>query len=345
MPKPKIIIWGFPLNTHTHSYIHASFLNAFKHLGYESYWFHDDNYPDSNSFDYSNSLFITEGFIDKKIPILKTSTYFVHNSVNPTKYLENDARMIDIRFNVSEINDYNYNMVINKDKLKKIDSVSFYDSKADDSVLGDKYKKGITGYEALYISWATNLLPHEINLDDRFLSRENKFYYVGSIGGSHEFEQRKIFNTLQKLNIPIININPWSNPCTFEQDREYMKKSIIALDVRGSDFYHTNSDGKIELHGKPVTGGNHKKIGYIPCRTIKQISYGRLPGTNSKAVKELFGDFVIYNDDESQLPIECLEFEKNPNHNLICEAMKYVKENHTYINRANSILKVYNQEV
>ena len=124
-----------------------------------------------------------------------------------------------------------------------------------------------------------------------------------------------------------------------------MQKSIISLDVRGSDAYHGNSDGNIELHGKPVTGGNHKKIGFIPCRTIKQISFGRLPGTNSSSVKEVFGDYVIYNDDESQLPIDCLEFEKNPDHDLMYEAMRFVKENHTFINRAEAILKVFNKEV
>ncbi len=124
-----------------------------------------------------------------------------------------------------------------------------------------------------------------------------------------------------------------------------MKKSIIALDVRGSDHYHTNSGGRLEVNGKPVTGGNHKKIGYIPCRVLKQISYGRMSGTNSIEVKKLLGDCVIYNDDESQLPIDCLEFEKNPNYDLVFESMRNVQENHTYINRANALMKIFNREI
>tara|TARA_B100002019_G_scaffold194381_1_gene168334 strand:- start:632 stop:1669 length:1038 start_codon:yes stop_codon:yes gene_type:complete len=345
MSKTKVIIWGFPLDTHTHSYTHSALYNAFKHLGHDAYWFHHQNYPDPAIFDYSNSLFITEGFADIDIPILSSSTYFVHNAINPGKYLEKDARLVDIRFNVSEINDYNYNMVVDKKELTEIDPVSFYNPKADDSVLGDRYKKGLSGYEALHTIWATNLLPHEINLEDRFIQRENKFYFIGTIGGSPALEMQKVAQTLHELGIPFVHRDPWSNPCTFEENKSYMQKSIISLDVRGSDAYHTNSDGNLELHGKPVTGGNHKKIGFIPCRIIKQMSFGRLPGTNSSAVKDLFGDYVIYNDDESKLPIDCLNFEKNPNHDLIYECMRNVQQNHTFINRANAILKVFNKEV
>jgi hypothetical protein len=342
---PKIIIWGFPLHSHTHSYIHASFYKAFEHLGYEVYWFHSGNYPDPSLFDYSNSIFISEGFADDNIPILKSSTYFIHNAINPLKYLERESRLIDIRFNVSELNDDNYSFVLDKKSLKEIDIAAYYNSNADDSVLAEKRQKGLSGYEAVHMIWATDILPHEFNFEDRFISRENKFYFVGTLGGSPAFEMQKVANTLNQLNIPFIHINPWSNPCSFEQNKNYMQKSIISLDVRGSDYYHTNSSGKLEVNGKPVTGGNHKKIGFIACRTIKQISYGRLPGTNSIFAKNLLGDYVIYNDDETKLSLDCLEYEKNPNYDLVYEAMKHVQDNHTFVNRANCILKIYNKEV
>ena len=77
----KVIIWGYPLHTHTHSYTHAAVFKAFESLGYETYWFHDGEYPED--FDYENCLFFTEGFADSKMPLRKTSTYFVHVCVNP----------------------------------------------------------------------------------------------------------------------------------------------------------------------------------------------------------------------------------------------------------------------
>jgi len=192
MSKTKVIIWGFPLYSHTHSFIHASLYKAFNHLGYETYWFHSENYPDSSTFDYSNCLFFSEGYADTNIPLNESSTYFIHNSVEPSKYVNKGLRLVDVRFNVREINDLNYSFVLDKDKLKNIDSVTLYDSEANDSVLANDRRKGITGYEAVYMIWATNLLPEEFNFEDRFLTRENKFYYIGSLGGSHEYDKEII---------------------------------------------------------------------------------------------------------------------------------------------------------
>jgi hypothetical protein len=53
----KIIIWGYPLYSHTHSYIHDAFYKAFKYLNYETYWFDDNNYP--KDFDWNDCLFWT----------------------------------------------------------------------------------------------------------------------------------------------------------------------------------------------------------------------------------------------------------------------------------------------
>ena len=64
----KVVIWGFPLHSHTHSYIHYGWYKGFKHLGYDTYWFDDTNYP--SDFDYSNCLFLTEGYADNNIPIV-----------------------------------------------------------------------------------------------------------------------------------------------------------------------------------------------------------------------------------------------------------------------------------
>ena len=71
----------------------------------KTYWFHDDDYP--SNFDYNNCLFLTEGYADKNIPILSSSVYFVHFAINPEKYINKNARLIEIRFNLNEIHDCN----------------------------------------------------------------------------------------------------------------------------------------------------------------------------------------------------------------------------------------------
>ena len=330
----KIIIWGYPLHTHTHSYIHAAWYKTFSSLGYETYWFADNAHP--KDFDYSNCLFITEGYADSQIPINSTSTYFVHICVNPQKYLNAGARVIDIRFNVSEINDCNYSIVVDKSKLDKIDCCSFYEKNANDFVLSHQFKKGIQGYEALYLSWATDLLPQEFNYEDAKIERENKIYWIGSIAESNRNEIQKFMKSLQKYNVEFVHNDPWSNPLDSNAAKHYVQKSLIAPDIRGSA-------NRRVVNEKVDTGSNHKLIGYIPCRIFKNISYGQLGITNSKAVRDLFDGNVIYSDNEEELLELSLPHIKNIN--LIKNQMDYVKENHTYINRVNSILKVYNKEI
>jgi len=334
MSKKKVIIWGYPLHSHTHSYIHGAWYKTFKHLGYDVYWFDDNNYP--QNFDFTDCLFITEGYADNNIPINESSTYFVHICINPEKYICKNARLIDIRFNVSEINDCNYSIIVDKEKLHKIDSVSFYEKNADDSVLSDKYKKGIKNYEAIYLSWATDLLPHEFNYDDVNIQRDNTIYWIGSIAQSNYAEINKFIKSLKKHNIDFLHNDPWTNPLSWEAAKIYTQKSFIAPDLRGS----ANRDN---VNGKVDTGSNHKKIGYIPCRIFKNISYGQLGITNSKAVYDLFDQNVIYSDNEEELLDMSLSKIKNLDY--IKSQMKFVQDNHTYMNRVDSILKVLNKEI
>jgi len=328
--KPKIIIWGYPLHTHTHSYIHAMWVKVFQHLKHEVHWFDDTNFP--LDFDFNNCIFITEGYADKNIPLNNTSSYFVHIAVNPQKYLNVGAKLVDIRFNVDHINDLNYSYTTDRASLEKLGNCEYFLQNADDSILADQFRSGVSGYSALYLSWATDKLPHEIDLDDRFIKRENVFYYIGTIGESNVKELQRLNQALQEFNVPFYQVDPWKSPVSFEEGRSLIQKSLIAPDIRGG---LTRKD----INGKPDTGANHKQNGYIPCRTFKNISYGQLGATNSLAVKNLFGDLIVYSDDEYQLAH--LAREKASDLNYIREQMLYVKDNHTFVNRANAILEAF----
>ena len=123
----KIVIWGYPLNSHTHSYIHSSFYKAFKHLGHDVHWFHDDEYPED--FDFDDCVFLTEGFADKNIPLRETSTYYVHVCVNPKKYLGKVKKLIDVRYLQESMDNDNYDFVLDRDNCTELDSGVLYDNK------------------------------------------------------------------------------------------------------------------------------------------------------------------------------------------------------------------------
>ena len=93
----------------------------------------------------------------------------------------------------------------------------------------------------------------------------------------------------------------------------------------------------------PDTGCNHLKTGYIPCRIFKNISYGQVGATNSKAVFDLFEEGMVYCPDTYEL-FGAAQANMD-NWDLIEFQMNEVKEHHTFINRCQSLLKVYNKEV
>lgn len=327
----KVIIWGYKLYSHTHSYIHAGYYKAFKALGYETYWLDSRDSFDTSLFE--NALIFSEQWAvmqNPNLPLLKSSTYAIHYIGNKNNlpegnpganlYLGRVGRLIDIRYNANNWQDKNYNYVLNKSSLIKIGSGSYYESDLN--------------YDKFYTTWATDLLPDEIILEDRFVPRENYVFFAGTIGGGQggpnnclqapaEYDNliylKPFIKACEENNLEFKYNCPWQTPQSFKEQREIIKKSYLAPDVRHKAFLDW---------------------GYIPCRNFKNISYGQLGMTNSKPVYEFFDGNIIYNEDTYKLFFDAQK--EKENHDLIKSQMLFVKENHTYINRAKELIEVVN---
>ena len=325
----KVIIWGFPLHSHTHSYIHYGWQKAFRHLGYQTYWFHDGLWP--TDFNFNDCLFITEGYADDNIPIVSTSIYFVHIARNPEKYLNKVKRFIEIRYLVDSIIDCNYNYTFDKSKCLKISDCTYYEKLKDNGGLRKYHENPIPmDYECIYTCWGTDLLPHEIIEENIYTERDPQMYWFGTANHLNTKEINLFFTECHKNGIQISLNDPWKNPLPFETVQEYTMKSFISPDLRSS------GDQRKIILGE--TGTCHKHIGYIPCRLLKSISYGHLGITNSRHAYELLDKKVIYNENETQLFYDALPNLKN--YDLIKEQMGIVREKHTYVNRVKDLLQV-----
>lgn len=327
----KVVIWGYPLNSHTHSYVHHGWYKGFKHMGFDTHWFDDNQYP--SNFDFTNTLFITEGYADKNIPLDKSNIYCVHVAIQPKKYLNIGARFIDLRYNVLSIKDCNYIYDLSTKEIEKISDVVYYEKEASDRDLNPRFRyHSPLKYEAVYIAWATDLLPEEICLQDRFIEPEQPpvSYFIGSIGGGNAQEVHKFATACSLKGIHFIHNNPWSTPLTFEEAKTLVQKSYVCPDIRGA--------GDADKIRMGETGTCHKQIGYIPCRLFKNISYGKLGLTNCPRLKELFGNQVILQEDESKMVDTYLEYCNNKDY--VQQQMIWVRDNHTYINRIQDLLKV-----
>jgi ATP-dependent helicase YprA (DUF1998 family) len=68
------------------------------------------------------------------------------------------------------------------------------------------------------------------------------------------------------------------------------------------------------------------------------MSYGKIAGTNSPYLREIFGDMIAYGNNPEELFEACEEKEKSATTKSIRDAMNFVRNNHTYINKANDFL-------
>ena len=169
--------------------------------------------------------------------------------------------------------------------------------------------------KTIYQPWATDLTPDEIEIND---AKKTNFNIQNSnyIGISHENSKNiSIFNDIHKKNQK--NVLLFSKKTNLE-NKQLINESFLSFDIRG-DW--------------------HIECGYLPCRVFKNISYGRITGTNSENVKEKFGDYVIYDSNLENLYSKLIEKEKTCEIHNIQDGMRFIKENHTYINRIENLFK------
>ena len=296
----QVVIWGHKLHSHTHSYIHYGFYKAFKHLGYKTLWL--DNKDDVSAVDFRNTLFVTEHQVDQKMPLRDDCYYFVHcSSHRKYEHLKQIKHFIDL--------DVYKNSHQISSTLHEIEPYIFYD------------------FEKMYllIMWATDLLPEEIERNkprsfSHMASREKVIYWVGTIGEGKDGNYSELAPFIQACKdhgVQFIQSDPWRLAVDADKHIQMIQRSYLA---------------------PAICGAIQVEKDYIPCRIFKNISYGHLGLTNSKAVNDLFGGRLSYDSDPYQLFLKgeakLIEGNIKEQHEL----MDFVKNHHTYLNRVQHML-------
>ena len=297
----KVVIWGYKLHTHTHSYVHNAFFRAFEHMGYKVHWFDDNDQTDG--FNFSNSLFITAGNQDKKIPIRDDCDYILHNC-NNLKYqaLLKKGNCILLQVYTDD--------ALCLPNLQKIAPCIYYDFQN----------------QCVYMPWATDLLPHEIEKIKKMIpttQKERAFHWVGTIGEGKFGNKTEIDGFVKACNENGIAFHfhcPWGKGISIEENIHFTTVSCLS---------------------PAIVGQWQRAKGYIPCRIFKNISYGQIGITNSYRVWELFEYKIVYHPDTYQLFYAAKKFLHSGNFNLLYEQMDFVKTKHTYINRIETLLNFF----
>ncbi len=295
LPITKVVIWGVKLHSHTHSYIHWAFDRAFRHLGYTVYWL--DNSDDISALDLSNALFLTVGIADQNIPLRADGWYILHN-VEPSKYAHLYRQGHCITMQV-------YSHDCRTRPVTYLDDFICYD-------LSDK---------TLYMPWATDLLPYEIDAIKKQLPSIKKDFrvsFVGSKWGGYQGNAREL--------------SVFERACA-----DYGIPFNIATKVDLDEHIRTIQTA---LMAPAIQGQWQCEHGYIPCRIFKNISYGAFGITNSETVYNLFHKKIIYNSDCYKLFYDAINYIPHVTLAQQYELMNFVRDNHTYINRIDTLLNV-----
>lgn len=285
----KIIIWGhYPLHSSTHGYIHNTYYKSFKYLGYEVQWVPNQPIDETNI---SNTIFFVEDSQKSYMPLKKDCKYITHHI--DTNYLLEGGVPYE---NILKLG----NCIQETEKFEKIEDLCHWDQTA----------------RTLYQTWGTDLLPHEIDLDNivKFDWNKPDINYVGMLYEQGPYWIEYFAYCAQKHNK---EIKLFTQSVSDEENRQLIRDSFICPDFR-SDW--------------------HLQCGYIPCRIQKNISYGQVQGTNSPSIKKAFGDYVVFGGTPETLYENLIDAASNNKINMR-EAMLFIKDKHTYINRINNILK------
>ena len=308
MQIKQVVIWGHKLHTHTHSYIHNGFYVAFKHLNFKTLWLDDED--DVSLIDFTNSMFITEHYVNKRIPC-RIDCLYVSHYVDPTDYVGVPKENIII-LKMSE-RDFYEGDKDNNNPTYKYELLNY----------GQKfeYYANINGYNCLYIYWATDLLPFQIDENIRSLNEvkcQQCINFVGSMSRVWQACRIIAINAGIEFNNYGATFNKQSpNNISILKNAELIKTSIISPALQDIG----------QITNK-----------YIPCRIFKNISYGKMGMTNNPFVQELFDNKLLYDSNIMNLLNKGIQFEKQENKNeILTELMEIVKNNHTYLNRINTI--------
>ena len=315
----KIIVWGAKYDTgHTQAYTFGAFVKAAKYLNEEVYWLDDRDNLDATFFD--DSLIITENQIgtrhpvSRNLPLRKSSTYMVHclgNMKMPDRpessyYLGRVGRLIDFRF-AQSWSDQLWEYTYEPEKYIPInDGISHLEKGSE--------------YDNFYSMWATDLMPNEIDFEDRHTPwiEPKHAFFTGTIREDNYDQFEPFIRACKENNMNFYYNNVWQNVLSTEQIKKASLDAFLAPDIRPK---------------------SHVNNGYIPCRVFKAISYGQLATTNSRGIYDFFDHEIAFHDDPYQMYFIAYEMRNNPKtKDLVLNQMKIVKEKHTHANRVRDII-------
>ena len=278
---------------------------AFERLGCETYWFSDSNYTSKLEFDYSDCIFFVDnqGPLDWNVPIIDSGIYFSYDKfTNLDKYLDKVKCLVNYR--VAEFK----KPIPDGDRYIEVEKGVTFDTQAPEP------------YNVVYFSWATNLLPDEIDFNWANKQRNNEYNFVGTVHSPRPNSKplhQDFIDIVKNKNIAFNHYNPNINPATDQEHIRILQESMFVPDFIPQE---------------------QKDNWYVSCRFLKAICYGCITVSDSFYLKHFIDDSLLVSEDAQE--IFDLGMKNQYNKDLIVHQMEIIKRDHTYLNRCKGILQI-----
>jgi hypothetical protein len=300
----KFIVYGFRNSYNTFGHIQEAWYRALKFkFPYDSVsWVDEQTNP--RTIDYENALVLTVNVADLRgLPHRKDIFYVIHNIDDKVKQFFGD---------ISQYSVMNYGMYTSTTQL------------GDDIEVGFETYLALQPhmpYSSMILRWGTDLFPHEIEENKPTLVFNENSREVNFVGTIYEDVHAPFRQACAENGITFKGLGGSQNggfPISIQENASLVRQSYMAPAI--GDLYHT-------------------KVGYIPCRTYKNISYGCLPLTNNRHAQDFFKGRLIFNEDTYQLFYDAREQLRNYKLEDLHQLMDEVAANHTYLTKVDSLLK------
>lgn len=344
----EVIIFGIRNPTHTHHYIHKSFYEGFASIindlsSIKLSWV--ENYPVDASL-FNKKLFLTysiPGYFDSNVPISKNNYYLVHGTTGESsrKYLDVFDRTL---FFDEFRGDPNSQDRLGKNYIAQ-ETWQEYDNFAPDFVALDKLSSSPFEYfsrstRTLVTAWATDVLPEQIFQHIRrlpyFIEKQKSsksVVFVGSVWHRNIEVMTTLARACKSLNLRLEVYGGLMDDLFIKECGGEAK--IVNSAISDEDARKLISEAKLA----PSIQGEGQVGYYIPCRIFKNGSYGSALITNNPLISQILESECFVNEDISKLIYDSINNEHIHDVDYLSSSMIEIAENHTYLNRIDTMLK------
>lgn len=314
----RYIVWGFHRHYHTHGHIHHGLFRALEHMfPGKAEWRDDvDGLPD----DISNTFFITNHDVALQLPASESCFYLIHGGSDSAeckaKFWHLKGHMswnvfIDFSYAYDEAAPFGRRPLNRPEAIWVAEDAPFYPSQ-----------------NHMDFRWATDLLPHEIEANKAVARAWNpESRVINYVGTYWRVNEREIADFGRACRDGGIELRHYG-----AGQAEYNGSKVVSIEdnvklVRESYF------------APAIVGSHHLTEGYLPCRILKNVSYGMMGVTNSEKVQRVFGGKLIHDDDPYRLFFTARDLLASTPIEEVHALMDHVRDHHTYVQRLEAIFK------